>query len=403
MTDGGPSHRFRVILLVGLILVGLNLRPAITTVPPLLETIRADIAISYAAASLLTAIPVFLMGVFALLTPRIVARVGREWAVFWAMAVITAATIARLFGQIWVVLVISTVLVGVGIAVGQTILPAVVNAYFPDKVAFATGLYTAALAIGAALGSMFAIPLTSRFGDWTVGLAVWGVLGLVGLATWLPLIRNAGPQGSANTVPRAGLLSELPLSDPLAWRLILFLGLTANFFFVGITWLPPRFVDVGWSEASAGVLLTLFILIGLLGMLTISAVGDRLPDRRPWIALMGCCVLVGTVAIGIFPGWIAWASVGLFGVGSGGLFTVALMLPADYAPDPEATSRVSAMVFAGGYLIAGGGPYLVGLALDAGFGYRAVFLGIATTAVALLLVAVPLSPDRSPVGTARKS
>ena len=225
----------RLVILAGLLLVAINLRPAITSVPPIIETIRIDLALSYAAVSLLTVIPILCMSIFALTTPRVVKLLGREQGIFWALGLVAIATLARTVGDHWGLLVGSTILVGIGIAIGQTILPSIVKSYFPDRIAFATGLYTAALAIGATLGSILTVPLQLQLGTWTVALAAWGVLALVGMAGWFPIWKQARERrvDTAQTAPDS--VFRLPVSRPLAWLLTLFMGVVANFFFITIT------------------------------------------------------------------------------------------------------------------------------------------------------------------------
>jgi CP family cyanate transporter-like MFS transporter len=64
------------LLLLGLVLVALNLRPALTSGSPVLESIRQDLGLSRAAAGLLTTIPTLCMGVFAFAAARVSERIG---------------------------------------------------------------------------------------------------------------------------------------------------------------------------------------------------------------------------------------------------------------------------------------------------------------------------------------
>lgn len=387
----------RLVILAGLLLVAINLRPAITSVPPIIETIRIDLALSYASVSLLTVIPILCMSIFALTTPRVVKLLGREQGIFWALGLVAIATLARTVGDHWGLLVGSTILVGIGIAIGQTILPSIVKSYFPDRIAFATGLYTAALAIGATLGSILTVPLQLQLGTWTVALAAWGVLALVGVAGWLPIWKQARERrvDTAQTAPDS--VFRLPVSRPLAWLLTLFMGVVANFFFITITWLPARFVAIGWTESQGSVIVSVFIVAGLIGMLSISAFGDRFLDRRWWIWGMLSLVIIGSLPIGLAPSWSPWLTTTVFGIGSGGLFTLALMLPADYAADGLSTDRLSAMVFAGGYCMAAIGPYAFGRLLDLEFTYGTLFSSFAVAAILIAGIVITFTPERTPI------
>ena len=113
----------RRLLLVGMVLVAFNLRPAVSSVPPVLETIRVELALSYTAAGLLTTIPTLCMGGLALAAAPVARRVGRERGVMWAVVLIGVGTAARLWGTNAAVLFGSTLVVGVGIAISQTLLP----------------------------------------------------------------------------------------------------------------------------------------------------------------------------------------------------------------------------------------------------------------------------------------
>lgn len=387
----------RLVILTGLLMVALNLRPAITSIGPVIETIRADLALSYAMVSLLTVIPVFFMGLFALGTPWVVRLLDREHAIFWGLMLLTVATGARVLGDYWVVMVLSTIVVGVGLAICQTILPSIVNTYFADRVAFATGLYTASLTIGAALGSGLTAPIQSMLGLWTFALAAWAIIGVIGLISWWPILRDATKHDLNADEPEGGSLFAIPIRNFLAWRMTLFLGMTGSFFFIVITWLPARYVAIGWSEASGGLLLTVYILTGLIGMLSISAFGDRTDDRRPWIVVMLLCLFVGAILTAFVPLWRPWITATIFGTGQGGIFTLALMLPADFSVDERATDQVSSMVFAGGFMAAAVGPYVIGGLLDLGVTYETIFLGIAIGAILIGILSVPLSPARDRV------
>ena len=135
-------------LLVVVVAVALNLRPAIAAVPPLLDTIQSDLGLSATGAGLLTALPVVCMGLFAPVGAALARRVGREAAVSCALALVAAGTLVRGAGASAVPLYGGTLVAGVGIAIGGVLLPGVVKAWFPDRPGAVTGLYTAGLVAG---------------------------------------------------------------------------------------------------------------------------------------------------------------------------------------------------------------------------------------------------------------
>src|SRR4029450_4600707 len=115
-------------LLVAVVAVALNLRPAIAAVPPLLDTIQTGRGLSAAGAGLLTALPVVCMGLFAPVGPALARRVGREAAVSWALALVAAGTLVRGLGDSVAPLYGGTLIAGIGIALGGVLPPAGVKA-----------------------------------------------------------------------------------------------------------------------------------------------------------------------------------------------------------------------------------------------------------------------------------
>jgi CP family cyanate transporter-like MFS transporter len=175
-------------LLVGLLLVALNLRPAISSVPPVLETIRQDLGLGRAFLGLLTTIPVLCMSVFALVAPKVGERLGAERAVLWSVVLVGVAVAGRLAAGQPGVLFVTTLVAGVGIAVAQSLLPAVVKGWFPDRAALVTGLYTVGITGGLALAALATVPIERLLGGfWPGALAAWSLLAAVAAVFWLPL------------------------------------------------------------------------------------------------------------------------------------------------------------------------------------------------------------------------
>ena len=395
------------IVLIGILIVSLNLRPAITSIPPLIEIIRADVGLSYAAVSLLTAIPVLCMGVFAFAVPTVTRVFGREEGVLWAVVVIGVATAARIASANPVVLFGSTILVGIGIAICQTLLPAIVGRYFRTRVAFATGLYAASLSLGAAVATGLTVPLWDLLGSWPLSLTSWTLVAVAGILVWIPIVRNPpvvdhSPASESPTSdsaeddsPTSDSSGGLPLTDPFAWTITILFAGSSMTFYSGLTWLAPRYVALGWSEAGAGLLLTLFLITQLVGMFAVSAFGDRWADRRPWFVGMAVLVTVGTAGIALSPTSFPWVWSATFGTGIGGLFSLALTLPVDFGESGEATDRLSAMAMGVGFGVAAIGPFVIGAIRDLTGGFTSSFVGLTVLGVAMLVLSIQFAPDRA--------
>lgn len=393
-------RRSQSILLVGILAVAVNLRPAISSVSPVLERIHADAGLSYTALGLLTTIPTLCMGLFALTVPFLSRRYGRERAVFWGVVLVFAATTARVGSRNVAILFGSTVLVGVGIAVTQALLPPLVTEYFPDRESFATGLYTASLTLGAALASALTAPIADALDSWPIALAVWAPLALlatpVWYACWRGASRNRGQQDRNASVERA----RFPWRNRWAWVLTLFFGGSSGLFFFVLTWLAPRYVAIGWAESTAGLVLAAFLVVQLAGNLSVSAVGDRFEDRRPLFVLMLSLCTAGALGVAYAPELVPFGWAALLGAGSAGVFTLSLTLPIQYADSPAATDALTSMMLGAGYPIAALAPLLAGAVYDATDEYAIVFGLLAVLALVLLGISALFKPSRGPVSAA---
>ena len=385
--------RSQWIVLFGILIVALSLRPAVASVSPVLETIRADLGLSYTAVSLLTTIPTLCMGVFALTIPAITVRFGRERGVFWGIMLITIATAARIWSQHLLVLFGSTLLVGIGIAVTQALLPSLVTEYFTDRESFATGLYTASLTIGAALAGGVTAPVGDFLGSWPAALAAWAIPAALAVPIWYLSWRRTARHARDNADAEDDR-ARLPWRNRWAVVLTLFFGGSSTVFFLVLTWLAPRYVALGWSSSRAGLLLSVFVLTQLGGNLVVSAVGDRLNDQRPLFALLLLSVIGGAIGVAVAPQFAPWGWALLLGVGAGGVFTLGLTLPVTYAAGPTETDGLTSMMLGGGYLIAALGPFVAGLLRDVTGSYAVAFGGLVLLGVVLLVGSTRFRPDR---------
>ena len=377
-------------LLVVMVAVALNLRPAIAAVPPLLDAIQADLGLSATGAGLLTALPVVCMGVFAPAGTALGRRVGRETAVSCALALVAFGTLVRGLGESMVPLYGGTLVAGVGIAMGGALLPGVVKAWFPARAGAVTGLYTAGLVAGAMLASAATVPLSHVLGGgWAAAIAAWGLLAVAALVAWVPATRRL----RATAEPPAPGRLRLPWGSGVAWRITLYMGSQSLLYYAALTWLSPLYLAAGWSASRAGLLLGLFSLTQVFSALAVPAMVDRTGDHRPWVALCVGTATAMLAAIGLVPTAAPWAWAALLGLGVGGMFALALTMLVRQASTPAAAARLSGMALLVGYLIAATGPVLAGAVYDAVGSYRAPFLMLAGIGVGTLVVGVSVRPS----------
>jgi len=396
MTASRPSTRPPVAaappgwgVLVVVVAVALNLRPAIAAVPPVLDAIQRDLGLSATAAGLLTALPVVCMGAFAPAGAALARRVGPEAAVALALTLVAAGTLVRGLGPSAVALYGGTLVSGIGIALGGVLLPRVVKAWFPNRPGAVTGLYTAGLVTGAMLASAATVPLMNALGvGWPAAIAAWGLPAAAALAAWVPVTRRLRTAAE----PAPGPV-RLPWRSGVAWRVTLYMGSQSLLYYAALTWLSPLYLAEGWTADRAGLLLGLFSLTQIFSALAVPALADRTGDHRPWIALCVGAATVMLAAIGLAPTAAPWLWAAVLGLGVGGMFALALTLLVKLASSPAGAARLSGMALLVGYLLAATGPVLAGALYDAAGSYRAPFLALAGIGVATLAVGVSVRPS----------
>lgn len=346
----------RGLLIAGVVLIAANLRPALSGVGPLVESIRAATGLSSAALGLLTTLPLLAFGLVSTLTPLVTRRVGVEGALAIALLLTGVGTALRIAPSVSL-LFFGTALFGIGIALGNVLLPSLVKRDFPDQSGPMTSLYSSVMGLGAAAAAGTSVPLASAFG-WRGSLAAWSLLAFVGLVVWLPQMKGSLQMRSTRSVRDA--LNRLGRS-PLAWKIALFMGLQSLTFYVILAWLPDLLQSRGLSAERAGWLLALSQGAGIIGTALIPSWASRLDDQRSVVAWLAAGEAIGLAGLMLPGGPFAAFWVSLLGFVLGGSFGLALLLLVLRAADTEMTTELSGMAQSVGYLVAATGP--------AGFGY----------------------------------
>jgi CP family cyanate transporter-like MFS transporter len=382
---GMSSTGGRVFFVAAIVIASLNLRPAMASVAPLIETIRLDLGLSYTALGLLTTIPVICLAIFPVVANRLAAQIGIERALLLALICITLATAARLAGHHVAVLFISAFIVGLGVAGVQVYVPAIAKRHFGTNASFVTALYASTMSASAVIVLAATPLLTLYFGSWPAGLAIWSLPALLAVALWLPIARDSRPAPRPTAKPVG-----LPWRDPLAWRITLYSTVTFLSFFSVLTWYAPIYQVQGWSDAAAGSLVAALFVAQLVSALAVTTAVARKTVR--WLLMllgMLLCVLglAGAAFVPLAAPWVWAISTGL---GLGVQFTLALTLPVEYGADPEEVGRLTAMAMSVGYLLASIGPVAVGWLRDLSGSFEAPIAFLAALVLVLTLPALQL-------------
>jgi CP family cyanate transporter-like MFS transporter len=372
------------LLAAGILALALNLRAAITGLPPLFPELQQVRHLSVAATSLLAAVPVLCFGVCSPAAAPLSRAFGEERVLGGAAAALTAGLLARaaLPGPL---LFPGTIVACGAIALMNVLLPSLIKRRRPDRAGLLIGMYLLALAAGAVLASLVAVPLFTATGggQWAVrvALGLWALPALAGLAVWLPQLRY-------RTLPAATVRPQGVLAmrrHALAWQVTAFMGLQSLGYYAALSWLPTLFRDRGVSAAGAGYLLALMNLGNAGGALALPVLAHRARDQRALVALAALVTAAGLAGSAFGPLGAAAPLMFLLGLGQGATLGLAIFFTIARAADPAVSASLSAFAQGGGYLVASTGPLFIGLLHSATGGWTVpvwVLLGVVALALA---------------------
>lgn len=349
----------RAALVIGILLIAANLRAPFTGLPPLLGTIRDDYGLSTVETGALTTLPLL---AFAMLSPfsGLFAReYGLERALFGALIAIALGVLLRSAGAPWC-LYLGTGIIGMGIAVGNVLLPSLIKRDFPHKVGSLTGAYALAMGITAALSSAAVIPAALAWG-WRSALGAFLILPLAAILVWrAQLGAHTRPAAGTATPPHGGRVWR----SALAWQVTLFLGLNATIYYVAIGWLPAILIDAGLSQAKAGSLHGALQLATALPGLVIGPTLRRFDDQRVPAAAATILSAIALLGLLVMPQLsLVWSL--LFGAGTGAGIILGLAFIGLRTGNAHQAAALSGMSQCVGYLLAAAGPMAIGALHDA--------------------------------------
>lgn len=342
----------------GMVFLGVALRTPFTTIPTVLGEIAHSFGVETTSLGALTSIPLIMFALFSSLAPLFARKWGLERLMAYALLVMILGSILRIFQL--PLLYLGTFLVGACIALLNVLLPSLIQANQAEKIGFYTTVYTSSMGISTAIAAALAVPISQLFG-WR-GLVVFLTLLLVlAFLVWLPNCKvnhrlDAKKQGEKG----ASLFRNKGV-----WALTIFGGLQSLLFYTGMTWLPTMAQEAGLAASQAGLLASVYTLIGLPFSMTIPGLTTSLSaaKRRIMVGLATLSGLLGILLI-FFPGtgFAYWLMVFvLIGVSTSILFPYMLVLFSLKTSSVQDTARLSGFAQTGGYLLAAFGPTLFGL------------------------------------------
>jgi len=308
-------RRGRILALVGIVLLAFSLRSAVASLSPLFDAIGEDFVLPAAVLGLIGTVPPLCFAVFGLLASGFERRFGLERTTLVALGAVALGLVARAAAGDAYGLLLGSALVFAGVGVGNVLLPALVKKYFPDRIGLMTTVYSTMMAISTFVPPLVAVPVADAAG-WRTSLGLWAVFALAGLAPWIVLALRA----------RRAALAEVDLEPvstrvfgrmwrlPTAWALAVTFFVSSAVAYTSFAWLPKILVDTAEvTPQVAGILLSLFALIGLPASLVVPALVARRDVVLPLFVTASAAGVLGAGGLLVAPASAPWLWVTLLG------------------------------------------------------------------------------------------
>ncbi|MEO8222065.1 MAG: MFS transporter [Specibacter sp.] len=394
----------RIGALLGIMVMALSLRPAVSVVPPLLGELRGELGFDANTIGLLAMLPPLIFAVCGLLTPVLIRRFSLEKVLMAAVVLALLGQLARAAtGQVWPFLGLTAVIMA-GYGIGNVVLPPLVKKYFPDRVGLVTAGYVTLLAVGTAISPQLAVPVTG-LSNWRVSIGMWASVSLLVLLPWiLQFARDrketrdaASPAGQGShlgAAPGAGVVPTLrPWRSPVAWGLAIFLAGNSAQTYVYFTWLPPYLSGQGIDAAAAGSALAYFAILGLPVSLLVPLWVPRMRNPIVAVSLFAACWATGHLGLYVSPLDGTWLWVTFAGLGQG-TFATALLMVNLRSRTTHGSAVLSGFSQGLGYAGAGIAPLFFGSLHDATGSWTASFATLGICLLVMMAGAVMINAKR---------
>jgi len=375
------SRRSTVLVLVAILLLSLNLRPAAVSVGPVLDELRDSLDMGPASAGLLTSLPVLAFAIFGALAPAAARRLGPHRVTMLALLGVVVGLAGRAAARQEVVFLALSLMAVAGMAMANVLIPSLVRLHFPDRIGLVTGLYTTALAAGLTGSFLLTVPVADALGSWRWGLGIWALLALVCVVPWFGLVahddRLTSPEGTIGFLDVA--------RTRLGWAMVLFFGLQSMQAYAVFGWFATLWRDADFGAATASALVGVVAAVSIPLSLWVPQLVARPGDQRWVLVVIIACYPIAYLGLIAAPHSLAvlWALV--LGVALA-TFPVILTLIGLRTRTSAATAALSGFTQSAGYLLSAIGPFGIGLLHEATDGWTVPLVVMASLSIPLFLV-----------------
>ena len=356
----------KVIILLGIILLGMILRTPITSVGAIIGPLKNLLEINNTVAGLITTIPLIAFAIFSPFVAKISNKIGLEKTLYLAAIVTSIGLLLRFYINTSVFFV-TTFIIGVGLTVGNVLLPGLAKKYFPENLGVMTGFYAVVMNVSASVAAGISYPiLSSNVGGekFSTGLAVniWLIVSILNIVIYAIITKNSKSERIEDKKSGGkGYLRNLKM-----WSVMLSMGLQSALFYCSVSWFAEIMISKGFTPSEAGLLLSISQFAQFPSTFLVPVLAEKIKNKLIipiFITLGYVASLIGMVYIqGNFA--LMTIYIVLFALAGGGSFSYVMYLFSAKSKNEEEAADISGLAQAGGYWLAAIFPPLLGYVRD---------------------------------------
>ena len=356
----------KVIILLGIILLGMILRTPITSVGAIIGPLKNLLEINNTVAGLITTIPLIAFAIFSPFVAKISNKIGLEKTLYLAAIVTSIGLLLRFYINTSVFFV-TTFIIGVGLTVGNVLLPGLAKKYFPENLGVMTGFYAVVMNVSASVAAGISYPiLSSNVGGekFSTGLAVniWLIVSILNIVIYAIITKNSKSERIEDKKSGGkGYLRSLKM-----WSVMLSMGLQSALFYCSVSWFAEIMISKGFTLSEAGLLLSISQFAQFPSTFLVPVLAEKIKNKLiiPIFIAMGYVAsLIGMIYIqGNFA--LMTIYIVLFALAGGGSFSYVMYLFSAKSKNEEEAADISGLAQAGGYWLAAIFPPLLGYVRD---------------------------------------
>jgi MFS transporter, CP family, cyanate transporter len=376
-------------------LIGVALRLAILAVPPAIPALREEFGLTGIEIGALSGTPIVIFAVASLAGSRLVARIGVIAAVTAGLLLAALGSATRSLAFSTVSLFAATVAMGMGVAVAQPAMPALVGRWLPKRLVLGTSVYTNGLLVGEILPVALPLLFPAFADNWRATFALWAAP-IVAIAVLTFVLAPREGTAAVRQV-RGRWWPDWQAWD--VWRLGLIFGGVGPLYFGTNAFLPGYLSEAGRADLINPALTALNL--GQLPASFLLIAFSRRIESRAWPFILSSLVgLAGVGAIVVTASALTVVSAAMVGFAAGTAFALGLTLP-PLLSKPEEVARVAAAMFTISYASTVAVSLICGALWDVTATTRAAFLPIiiASLMPIVLVPTIKFPPSNARAGS----